>query len=105
SSRRRHTRFSRDWSSDVCSSDLGLEPQAHLMDLVAHHLAHHKLAVADGQHLALGEAGAKLFAQVTAHALVALAVRHREAVKIHEIGRASCRGRVWSWGVEGTGNR
>src|SRR6266511_5426682 len=25
SSRRRHTRFSRDWSSDVCSSDLRLE--------------------------------------------------------------------------------
>src|SRR5690606_40594827 len=24
SSRRRHTSFSRDWSSDVCSSDLGL---------------------------------------------------------------------------------
>src|SRR5690606_39784368 len=23
---RRHTRFSRDWSSDVCSSDLGLAP-------------------------------------------------------------------------------
>src|SRR5690606_41171110 len=23
SSRRRHTRFSRDWSSDLCSSDLG----------------------------------------------------------------------------------
>src|SRR5690606_39735036 len=33
SSRRRHTRFSRDWSSDVCSSDLaaGLElfPASH----------------------------------------------------------------------------
>src|SRR5690606_2511074 len=26
SSRRRHTRFSRDWSSDVCSSDLDGEP-------------------------------------------------------------------------------
>src|SRR5690606_38989790 len=26
SSRRRHTRFSRDWSSDVCSSDLGGGP-------------------------------------------------------------------------------
>src|SRR5690606_40820388 len=26
SSRRRHTRFSRDWSSDVCSSDLGKDP-------------------------------------------------------------------------------
>src|SRR5690606_39474401 len=25
SSRRRHTRFSRDWSSDVCSSDLGID--------------------------------------------------------------------------------
>src|SRR5690606_40153262 len=29
SSRRRHTRFSRDWSSDVCSSDLkGIEKHA-----------------------------------------------------------------------------
>src|SRR5690606_40302948 len=27
SSRRRHTRFSRDWSSDVCSSDLGGPPK------------------------------------------------------------------------------
>src|SRR5690606_39756766 len=26
SSRRRHTIFSRDWSSDVCSSDLSAEP-------------------------------------------------------------------------------
>src|SRR2546429_5029213 len=28
SSRRRHTRCSRDWSSDVCSSDLNVEPEA-----------------------------------------------------------------------------
>src|SRR5699024_11464694 len=28
SSRRRHTRSKRDWSSDVCSSDLGLALQA-----------------------------------------------------------------------------
>src|SRR2546422_5695420 len=28
SSRRRHTRCSRDWSSDVCSSDLNLTPSA-----------------------------------------------------------------------------
>src|SRR5690606_39802332 len=26
-SRRRHTRFARDWSSDVCSSDLGALPE------------------------------------------------------------------------------
>src|SRR5690606_40937918 len=39
SSRRRHTRFSRDWSSDVCSSDLkrGLgRKTARIEDLVAH---------------------------------------------------------------------
>src|SRR5216684_6799591 len=29
SSRRRHTRCSRDWSSDVCSSDLAPAPVAH----------------------------------------------------------------------------
>src|SRR5690606_39488596 len=27
SRRRRHTRFSRDWSSDVCSSDLSVNPK------------------------------------------------------------------------------
>src|SRR5690606_15055632 len=30
SSRRRHTRFSRDWSSDVCSSDLPRQRVTHL---------------------------------------------------------------------------
>src|SRR3712207_9595001 len=29
SSRRRHTRYWRDWSSDVCSSDLNIEPIAY----------------------------------------------------------------------------
>src|SRR5690606_39483825 len=29
SSRRRHTRFSRDWSSDVCSSDLAMAARPH----------------------------------------------------------------------------
>src|SRR5581483_2715253 len=29
SSRRRHTRYWRDWSSDVCSSDLGVHPPVH----------------------------------------------------------------------------
>src|SRR6267154_1629423 len=30
SSRRRHTRWTGDWSSDVCSSDLGLMPPLNL---------------------------------------------------------------------------
>src|SRR5690606_39957829 len=33
SSRRRHTRFSRDWSSDVCSSDLGDRKDVLLLDV------------------------------------------------------------------------
>src|SRR5690606_41036818 len=32
SSRRRHTRFSRDWSSDVCSSDLRAERGEDITD-------------------------------------------------------------------------
>src|SRR5690606_40445526 len=32
SSRRRHTRFSRDWSSDVCSSDLYLDKRQRGFD-------------------------------------------------------------------------
>src|SRR5690606_37580479 len=35
SSRRRHTRFSRDWSSDVCSSDLALDRAAAGAELAA----------------------------------------------------------------------
>src|SRR2546422_8922716 len=38
SSRRRHTRCSRDWSSDVCSSDLWDYSGGLQTDLVVHHL-------------------------------------------------------------------
>src|SRR5207302_4164818 len=34
SSRRRHTRFSRDWSSDVCSSDLLRALEHHVLEEV-----------------------------------------------------------------------
>src|SRR5690606_39411879 len=34
SSRRRHTRFSRDWSSDVCSSDLNEESWSTIVLIV-----------------------------------------------------------------------
>src|SRR5690606_26989940 len=33
SSRRRHTRFSRDWSSDVCSSDLSIPTNYYITEL------------------------------------------------------------------------
>src|SRR3712207_8945102 len=39
SSRRRHTRYWRDWSSDVCSSDLALQRvHALLVDVEEHEL-------------------------------------------------------------------
>src|SRR5690554_3345530 len=37
SSRRRHTRCGRDWSSDVCSSDLNYDNEAHI-ELFKYHL-------------------------------------------------------------------
>src|SRR5690606_39561607 len=37
SSRRRHTRFSRDWSSDVCSSDLAKTAYGHLKNAQGAH--------------------------------------------------------------------
>src|SRR5690606_20682853 len=44
--RRRHTRFSRDWSSDVCSSDLE-EQRLNLMDwLMANQLSKDKKSIA-----------------------------------------------------------
>src|SRR5215475_156663 len=45
SSRRRHTRFSRDWSSDVCSSDLpGMQ--------AAHYAPRARIVLADASSLA-----------------------------------------------------
>src|SRR6266511_2823064 len=46
SSRRRHTRFSRDWSSDVCSSDLGARGQGATED---------KLFVREGSKVVFGD--------------------------------------------------
>src|SRR5690625_7985522 len=37
SSRRRHTRWPRDWSSDVCSSDLGRHVTQHCATVPANH--------------------------------------------------------------------
>src|SRR5690606_41093154 len=48
SSRRRHTRFSRDWSSDVCSSDLDPHPVRGDVLLPGQVLA--SVLVVPGQH-------------------------------------------------------
>src|SRR5690606_41028586 len=92
SSRRRHTRFSRDWSSDVCSSDLGF-------------LAYLLWGAFPLYFVALKPAGAW---EILAHRIVwslvlcllILAMTRRAGWVIdmfrdrRQIGRASCRERV-----------
>src|SRR5690606_40353944 len=89
SSRRRHTRFSRDWSSDVCSSDLLRtgQPLQHALRSVfgicgigCYFYALGRIPIADATALTYS---APLF-------LVLL------AILFLEIGRASCRERVES---------
>src|SRR5688500_20240090 len=81
SSRRRHTRLQGDWSSDVCSSDLG--PRAvrgYRHDLSGAQRQHHK-------NSGNGSEGTELWRRIVK--------------KLLEIGRASCRERVERGGVGG----
>src|SRR5690606_39524145 len=81
SSRRRHTRFSRDWSSDVCSSDLGMLWVDHLPK-------------PNPQLLRYLEDLVVLFEAVFVKPLGDPAVLYL-LVPLIKIGRASCRERVW----------
>src|SRR2546421_4246045 len=84
SSRRRHTRSDRDWSSDVCSSDLADVPEidAEGAQLAVQMRALHADALGELSHLAVTQQ--QLLLQVGALELLARL----------EIGRASCRERV-----------
>src|SRR5690606_40761996 len=91
SSRRRHTRFSRDWSSDVCSSDLTTLVIAHRLSTVIG--ADEIIVLQDGQ---IAERGrhAELLAARGLYA--AMWDRQREATRSEErrVGK-ECRSR-WS---------
>src|SRR5205085_4074573 len=99
---RRHTRFDCDWSSDVCSSDLGpwrdraarvraegLEPLTELF-LSRWFTAGYAGPGVDAVRDMLKRVDAEGYA-ACCDALARLDVR--------EIGRAACRERVWEWGV------
>src|SRR5690606_40585144 len=90
-SRRRDTRFSRDWSSDVCSSDLPASTH------VAPHLSPNRGA--DAVAVEKEKRRALWVAYLTrARDAGSVAVRPRRR-GCCEIGRAACRGRVGSaWG-------
>src|SRR5690606_40850188 len=91
SSRRRHTRFSRDWSSDVCSSDLQIIPRpqtqrptrghrsALLLD--RHAAGGHLLAAALAKEVALALVGRSRQGQV------AVGVERSEERRVGKEGR------------------
>src|SRR5690625_7838049 len=92
SSRRRHTRWPRDWSSDVCSSDLGLvlanEEVVNMMDT--------SLEVGSSPIIPVGmkkNGGFNAYSKVADEETFQILQSHIR--KLIEIGRASCRERVY----------
>src|SRR5690606_39964518 len=93
SSRRRHTRFSRDWSSDVCSSDL--------MKAIKHNIALY--AIHTNLDNVFGGVNSKIAERLKLHDTAILSPKRALLRKLavfvpvaHEIGRASCRESVWA---------
>src|SRR5699024_11500544 len=86
SSRRRHTRSKRDWSSDVCSSDLG--PESRSGAGRRHQIGFQALGGTQHGEVGAGESPAQFGG----------GGQHRVHV---EIGRASCRERGWGEGGGG----
>src|SRR2546430_11150248 len=84
SSRRRHTRFDCDWSSDVCSSDLGRGNERQLAGIKGIGLAFELWKLAGSDHtFVLDEKWCEN-----------LGVPVLARMDVHQIGRASCRERV-----------
>src|SRR5437870_7149273 len=97
SSRRRHTRWPRDWSSDVCSSDLAVEAmRLGAFDFISKPLSRAELrlrverAMRDRRSAAATDPSKR---------------RPRKSDVIIEIGRASCRERVEGSVVAGSWKR
>src|SRR5207302_4146230 len=92
SSRRRHTRFSRDWSSDVCSSDLPRieEVIAREEKLVEFIIDKHP----DDFSLELFKKEYDYYSRDLLDE-----VEPTFVFFLHKIGRASCRERLYNFGV------
>src|SRR5437762_12417477 len=87
SSRRRHTRYIGDWSSDVCSSDLVPDDE---LSLAARFIDHWRAIT-----LGLGrQRFPQLFAGILMEGDHDAAFAAYQADQFFEIGRASCRERV-----------
>src|SRR5207247_4003049 len=99
----RHTRSTRDWSSDVCSSDLGRIDA----DIARDQVALDRVALREVVEDRLAQIERVLDGKVEHGAKVALEEEHRgdDPVAVEqlpprlEIGRASCRDREYTAGV------
>src|SRR5207302_7198945 len=102
-SRRRHTRFSRDWSSDVCSSDL--ETHTILEAQFEAGIRAHRNSVFDlfgcDRRLRLWLCTLALILLTAGQAIAGSQVDVVIGPEA-QIGRASCRGRVWITAGAGT---
>src|SRR3712207_9583497 len=100
SSRRRHTRYWRDWSSDVCSSELAVPRRF----FATTGISVRKDGTNESEDLSLSAKNALLnmiehletrgFTRQQAYALCSVAVELRISQTGDKIGRASCRERV-----------
>src|SRR5205814_5181414 len=101
SSRRRHTRCLSDWSSDVCSSDLGLAPLVAIAGGMGERRDDFDLALfgaSTGTSIVpSGEWGRPRGADEGASVIAGV-------LAFFQIGRASCRERGEVWGVGGVLN-
>src|SRR5205807_7159780 len=98
SSRRRHTRLQGDWSSDVCSSDLGkLAPPCRALRMVA---CFGRKVGKKFESLLILESQSRSVCLYPRLELVAICKMKAVQERPLEIGRASCRERGEEWGVD-----
>ena len=91
SSRRRHTRLVRDWSSDVCSSDLELDDTdsfSPVLSVLMNRSGSAQAIASKLQQTDISSDDAKLISRWLS------AAGYDDPTLINEIGRASCRERV-----------
>src|SRR5690606_41160802 len=96
-----HTRFSRDWSSDVCSSDLGralmTEPKLIMLDEPSLGLSPLLVQEIFGIIREINQREKVSVLLVEQNAAAALeVVNHAYLIENGQIGRASCRERIES---------
>src|SRR5699024_12084495 len=100
SSRRRHTRSKRDWSSDVCSSDL----QGAIADPLVYNCDNKKTARKERRKLWFERQKraylAILKTSLSEHLPKYPNLQQKVVQLVHKIGRASCRERGYVWELE-----